>query len=100
MSWQRTNLSVNPPSREIANTDREVLRFEAGEAITGASAHVVRLDTLAVVDGVVEAVDVDATGASVTVSGLTRGVTYEMSIVFTRSNLTRWTRTLVLRCIA
>lgn len=98
--WQSTALSVSPPSLQVAAADRRALRFEAGEAITGASAAAVDLATGEDAEAIVEDVSTDADGATVTVSGLTRAHTYDLAVTFTRADTTSWTRTLALRCVA
>lgn len=111
MTWSRTDLSVSPPSRQIADGDRETLGFAAGEAITGANATMRRLDTGVDVQGPVasgttgndppiEAVTIASTTASVVVSGLTRGIDYELSVGFETAAGRQWTRTLVLEVVA
>ncbi len=99
-AWQMTPLSVSPPLYHMADTDRVALSFPAGEAITTATAALVQLPSRTSVAGPVESVTVGAEGATVVVSDLTTGVTYELAVTFTRADLTRWTRTLVLACIA
>jgi hypothetical protein len=42
----------------------------------------------------------DGTGAVVIVSGLTRGVTYELSTSFTGADGEVWTKTTVIACVA
>lgn len=95
-----TDLSVEPPIRQMADTDRESLRFDAGETISEATATAWRLDTNVTDDSIIESCTADTDGCDVLVSGLTRGVSYELSVVFARSNGTEWTRTLVIMCVA
>lgn len=101
-TWQATALSVTPPSRQVADTDRTALTFTAAEAITGATSILAILPAGTATTGLIEGPTVDtvANTATVVVSGLTRGVTYELSVTFTRSDLTRWTKTLILICVA
>jgi len=101
-TWQATALSVSPPSRQVADTDRTALTFTAGEAITEATAILALLPAGTATTGMIESTTVDtvANTATVVVSGMTRGVTYELSVTFTRSDLTRWTRILNLLCVA
>ncbi len=101
-TWQATALSVSPPSRQVADTDRTALTFTAGEAITAATAILAILPAGTATTGLVETTTVDtvANTATVVVSGLARGVTYELSVTFTRADLTRWTKTLHLLCVA
>lgn len=100
MSARKTSLSVSPHSIEMADSDIHNLLFEAGEAITGATAEMLNQETLAVVAGVIGTVVVGTDDATVPVSGLTRGTSYELSVVFTRANGTKWTRTLAIDCVA
>ncbi len=101
-TWQATALSVSPPSRQVADTDRTALTFTAGEAITTGEAILAILPAGTATTGLVESTTVDtvAKTATVVVSGFARGVTYELSVTFTRADLTRWTNTLVLICVA
>lgn len=98
--WRATDLSVSPPSYQMADTDRRGLTFDAGEAITGATAELTALATMTVTTGAVESVSISGTTATVTVSNLTRGETYELAVTFLRADGTRWTRTLVVLCVA
>lgn len=99
-SWQATDLSVSPPSYQLADTDKVALSINAQEAITTATAELIRLDTLAVMPAGNAVVTPGASSATVVVSGLARGVTYELAVTFTRADTTKWTRTLVLECVA
>ena len=101
-TWQATALSVSPPSRQVADTDRTALVFTAGEAITGATSILAILPAATATTGLIESttVDIVANTATIVVSGLTRGVTYELSVTFIRADLTRWTKTLVLVCVS
>ncbi len=95
-TWTVTDQSVSPPSYTMAATDTVALTFSADEAITGATASIIRLDTLATVTGVISSVVVGANNAVVTVGGLTADVTYQLSVQFTRANGTTWTRILII----
>lgn len=99
-AWRATDLSVSPPSYQMADTDRESFAFDAKEAITGATAVLTRLDTMAAVPASIESVTVATPLATVVVSGLIRGITYELAVTFTRSDGRRWSRTLILECVA
>lgn len=99
-AWRATDLSVSPPSFQMADTDRESFAFDAGEAIVDATAVLTRLDTLATVPTSVESVIVATPLATVTVSGLIRGLTYELAVTMERSDGRKWTKTLVLDVVA
>lgn len=100
-TWKVTDLSVSPPTWEMADGDKQAFAFDAEEAITGATAELIRLDTRQEA-GTVEGPEIGGNVATVTVSELTRGVVYELSVTFTAaaSGNRRWTRTLVLPCVA
>lgn len=110
MVWRQTDLSVSPPSWQMADTDRETFGFDAQTPVVGASAVVTRLDTMEVAggpvtvggaaSGVVEAVSLSNNVVDVRIAGLTRGVTYELAVTFETAAGRRWTRTLVLECVA
>ncbi len=95
-TWTITDLSVSPPSYTMAATDTVALTFDADEAIIGATASLIRLDTLATVIGAISSVVAGADNAVVTVGGLIAGVTYQLSVQFTRANSTVWTRVLII----
>jgi len=100
--WQETKISVDPPSRQVADTERPALTFTSPDAITTATSDLVILPAATATTGLIETTTVNtvAKTATVVVSGFTRGVTYELSVTFTRPDLTRWTNTLVLICVA
>ncbi len=99
-TWQETHLSVSPPSRQMADTDVETFAFDAGEAITAATGVLTRLDTNEAVDDLITNIDVATPVASLTIAGLTRGITYELTVTFENSTGRKWTRTLVIECVA
>lgn len=102
-TWQRTTLSTTPALIEMADTDRRGLAIDAGETVTDVTAAIVALDTPAVaLTDLVEdvAINGDNDGAVVIVSGLTRGVIYELSTVFTASDGEVWTKTTAIKCVA
>lgn len=102
-TWSRTSLSTSPALREVADTDRTALAFAAGEPITTATADLVLLPDDTVVVGAIEdpiMIDLGTNVVTVIVSGLERGRIYELAVVFTRPDGTRWTKTLALRCVA
>ena len=98
--WQATTLSVTPPSYQMGHADHTAFAFNAGEAITGATAVLTDLATLTVPTGPTALVSVSGQIATVTVSSLVRGSTYELAVTFTRSDSTAWTHTLVIECVA
>lgn len=81
-SWAATDLHTDPPSYQMAATDRRRLEFAATPETTGATAHM-RMDTGATVNETLDPVTFDAATSTiyVTVHSLTRGVTYELSII-------------------
>lgn len=97
---QKTDLSVTPPVYAMADTDRESIAFDAGSAITTATPVLTRIDTNAVVVGPVESSGVAGNIATVVVSGLTRGVAYELAVTFLNAAGRKWTRTLILDVVA
>lgn len=101
--WQRTSLSTSPGLIEMADTDRRGLAIDAGETVTAVTAEIVDLDMPATpLADLVEDVAVNGSndGAVVIVSGLTRGVLYELSTVFTASDGEVWTKTTAIKCVA
>lgn len=93
-----TDLSVATAPRQLAAADTTILSFDAGEAIDTATAALRRLDTGDAITGdAAPEVNLSGTLALVTVSGLTRGIVYELAVTF---NDGAWTRTLVLDCVA
>ena len=100
-AWIATDLSVDPPSRQMADTDVETFAFDAGQAITADTAAVLtRLNTGEAVNDLIANTDVEGEVASVTVAGLTRGVTYELAVTLVNAAGRRWTKTLVLECVS
>ena len=101
MDIYQAGLSVGRPY-PIARADRVALAFDAQEAVTSASATVRRRGRETDVAGVVEAVNLVGTVATVTVVGtpLERGGTYELAVTFTDAANRRWTRTLDLVCVS
>lgn len=105
----KADLAVVPPVWVAGQRDRETFGFDAKEAIVDATAVVLRIPPWQVVggptrvgdpaSGVVEAVQLGGTVASVTVSGLERGYDYELSVTFEAATGRRWTRVLTLRCV-
>lgn len=107
--WRSTTLSVSPPSIQIADNDREALAFDAGESVILASAALRDLTTGSEVGPItsadvatvapLESVTLAGNIATVTISGLTRGGTYECGVTFSSASGLRWTRTLVIECV-
>ncbi|MDQ3541712.1 MAG: hypothetical protein M3440_13610, partial [Chloroflexota bacterium] len=99
-----------PPSIQVADNDREALAFDAGEAVTLASAILRDLTAgtdigstssswVSLLNPPLESVTLAGNIATVTVSGLTRGSTYEVGLTFTSAAGLRWTRTLIVECV-
>lgn len=99
MAWRKTALSVSPAAIQVGSSDVETIAFDAGEAITDAMATVGDLD-VATPDTLITDVAPEPTGANVTVSGFVRGHTYELAVTFERADGRRWTRTLIVECVA
>ena len=101
-TFRATPLHVTPPSRAVADTDRMALVFSAGEAITDGTATLAIINPYEDVSDLIVSttVDTDADAITVVVAGLTRGVAYELAVVFERADTTAWTRLLVLQCVA
>ena len=72
--------------------------FDANETPSAFAASMKRLDTLA--DVTVGSTSLSGEIGTVQVSGLTAGVRYRLYGTFTRSNGTKWTRTLIIDCVA
>jgi hypothetical protein len=100
ITWQATDLSVSPPSRQVGSADRLKLQFDAGEAVTAGTAKLTRLDTGENASSLIESAALAGQVLTVTVSGMVRSVAYELAVTFTGSDGVRWTRTLVLVCVA
>ncbi len=108
-AWYATDLSVSPPSREIAATDVLEIPFESDQPATSATCTLVELNTLTVItDGEdppsgppVSAVASDI--ATVTIDGpalgLERGHNYELRVTFADAD-EAWSGTLVLVVVA
>lgn len=102
-AWNRTTLSTDPATIEMADTDRRPLAISAGETITGVSTKIVNYDQPDIeLDDLVESSTLNDTndGALVWVSGLTRGVFYELSTIFTSADGEIWTKTTLIKCVA
>jgi prephenate dehydratase len=100
--WTKTKLSVKPANYEMADTDRVAFTFAAGEEITNATAQLLELPSLSTAASSIESTTVNDTddGAVVVIENLTRGEVYELAVTFIRADLTTWTKTLVLECVA
>jgi hypothetical protein len=101
LMWKRTELSVDPPSWDVADRDVTPFIFDPEEPIVDATCDFIRLDTKEEVPGSVTTPSIGVDNyVTVTVSNLIRGVAYELSVNFGNNELVRWTRTLVIRCVA
>ncbi len=102
MAWQKTDLHIIPPVWPMADTDRFPFEIPNGEVAISATAIMIRTDTGASVSGVIESVAMNgaSTGAIVTVSGLTRGVEYQLKVPFTHAGGKIATRLLEIPCVA
>ena len=100
VTWRATDLSVSPPSFQMADTDRQGLQFDAGEELSTATASLTNLETGTEAPILVTDDDFDLGIATVVVENLTRGVTYELAVTFERADGRAWTRTLVIECVA
>lgn len=100
-TWTADGLSVQADPYPMAAPDVRVFGFDAKEAITGATATLTRwpLNTPAgtVTTG---ALPLAGTVASATVSGLTYGGTYRLTVTFTKASGERWSHTLLIECVA
>lgn len=105
---QKTALSVTyetaPGQRsfvyEMADTDRESFAFDAEGPITGATVVMTDLGSGVAVTAPIEAESHAGQIQTVVVSGLTRGVDYELAVTFENSAGRKWTRTLTIACVA
>lgn len=109
-AWRVTDLSVSPPLWQMAAGDRETFQFDAGDVVVGVTAQVRDLGTGQLAggpvangqpaNGVIAAVTLSGQIASVTVENLTTGSVYQLAVRFQRADGRRWTRTLILECVA
>lgn len=101
--WHASDLSVSPPSREMAATDTLKIPFESDSAATTAVCALIDLATgsATAVQPTISAVASDI--ATVTVNGTTlgleRGHNYELAVTFADAD-EEWTGTLVLVVVA
>lgn len=93
-----TDLSVSPAVRQMGSADTEAFAFDAGEAISAATAELVNRTTRKSA-GTVSA-SVAGQVCDATVSGLTFGDVYELIVTFTNADGIKWSRTLVIECVA
>lgn len=98
--FQPNGLSIKKRPFPMADTDRIAFTFDAEETITDAAAELALRSDGTEVEGPEVTVTPEAEGATVVVSGLTRGVEYELSVIFTREDATVRTRTLAIDCVA
>ena len=102
-AWQRTALHVDPPLIQMADTDRETLDIPIGATVTTVTATIVAYaDPETPLAGIIETTARNGTGdgALVTISGLTRGTTYELSVVGTTDDGRRLTSLLAIKAVA
>ena len=101
-TWQRTDLNTDPPSITMASTDDKVWPIDAGETITTVRAEFAALSDLDTLLPNLAVATINGTnnGATVRISGLTRGVYYLLKTVFSRADGTDWTKTTVVMCKA
>lgn len=101
--WTRTSLHVSPAMIEMADTDRETLDIPIGATVESVEATIaVYSDPDTMLDDIIETTSLndEADGALVTISGLTRGGMYELSVVGTTSDGRRLTSLLAIKAVA
>lgn len=102
-AWYASDLSVSPPSREMAATDTLLIPFESDNAATSATCSLIDLATMTAtaVQPTISAVASDI--ATVTVNGTTlgleRGHNYELAVTFADAD-EEWSGVLVLVVVA
>ncbi len=101
-TWTISDLSTNPAYYEMAVTDQRTFGYTATTGTIGVTTEIMGLDTRALVDGVLETPVFDGIANTITVavSGLTRGLTYELSVIEHKPNNGRETAITVIRCVA
>ncbi len=101
-TWTISDLSTNPAYYEMAVTDQRTFGYTATTGTIGVTTEIVRLDTRALVTGILDPPVFDAVANTITVavSGLTRGLTYELSVIEHKPNNGRETAITVIRCVA
>ncbi len=109
-AWRATSLSLTPPSVQMADGDRDIIPIAAGEVVPLASAILRDLTTSTEVGPItsaqaatvspLESVTINGETVNVTVSGLTRQTDYELSVTLTGADGIRWTKTLLIECVA
>jgi hypothetical protein len=106
-AWTTTDLSVTPPSYQMADTDRRAFTFSlpAASAATVTSTVITftRLDPFEELDGVASEVEIDGKTATVLVeaaAGMDRDMVYELAVTLVGSDGNTETMTLVIPCVA
>ncbi len=101
-TWTSSDLSTTPAYYEMADTDRRVFGFNATPGTIGVTTEIIRLDTNALVVDVLDPPVFDGIANTITVavSGLTRGLTYELSVIEHKPNNGRETAITVIGCVA
>lgn len=103
VTWTRTDLHVEPPLIEMADTDRETLDIPLGVTVATVAATIADYTAPGtMLPDLIESVTLNGTndGADVTISGLTRGTLYEVSVVGTTAGGRIVTSLLAIRCVA
>ncbi len=101
-TWASSDLSTTPAYYEIADTDRRIFGYTATPGTIGVTTEIIRLDTRALVTDALDPPVFDGIANTITVavSGLTRGLTYELSVIEHKPNNGRETATTVIGCVA
>jgi hypothetical protein len=103
-TWTSTDLSTTPAYYEMAVTDQRTFGYNATTGTIGVTTEIIRLDTQALVTGILDPPVFDSIANRITVlvigSGMTRGLTYRLSIIEHKPNNGRETATTVIGCVA
>lgn len=99
-SWKRTGISLEPPSYAVSHLDREALTIDANEPIIDADVTAVKVRLRSDASDIIVGVEILSEGCVVIIEGMEQGVDYEMLVTFTRPDSRRWSRTLVIECVA
>lgn len=102
--WTSSDLSTNPAYYEMAVTDQRTFGYTATTDTIGVTTEIIRLDTRALVTGILDppVFDSIANRITVAVSGaeMTEGTTYRLSIIEHKPNNGRETAITVIGCVA
>lgn len=102
-TWYASDLSVSPPSRELAAADTLLIPFESDTAATSATCRLIDLATGLETDPQPTNSSISSDITTVTINGedlgLERGHNYELSVTFADAD-EAWTGTLVLVVVA